>query len=451
MNLKIKQKNFKDIAYKRTRNDWQRAAIIVIFLLLQATAQSYPEKTNVTNTQNFPFKGDIFTGFVPVNNQTLSNIFYTLYGFNNGSIIQPAPLIIWLDGGPGCASVSGTFSMFGPFGVTSRLTNFTLYPRNLTWNTLGHILTVDQPIGTGFSNAFQGEVVKTTEQATAHFQAFIARFYQLFPNFLDNDLYIVGESYAGHYIPAFAHQILSNRSNSYIKLKGVVLGAPWTDASQQVLANSEYFYAAGLVNQKERDYLKTIEFTAVQAIYSGDYEYATNLFDFQRKYMWGITGVDHFNYRDYPGEVAVDDGSVSWLNLTQTQTLLGIPVKMNYIDCTKTVYNNMHADIAVSVSDRLPLLLENIKVLAYAGQDDNDVEPAGIANFLKFVEWDGMRNIEVMPKKTWTMDGEVVGLFKTHLNYTYVTILKSGHIASYDQPGPNYDLLNRFINNIPFD
>ncbi len=99
----------------------------------------------------------------------------------------------------------------------------------------------------------------------------------MFPNFVNNDLDILGESYTGHYIPAFVCQFLSNTSYSYIKLKAVVLGDPWTHRLVQVPTESEYYYATEITNKKIRDYIQLIEATATQAILNQYYEYASNL------------------------------------------------------------------------------------------------------------------------------------------------------------------------------
>lgn len=427
--------------------------IVLLTITLHSHAlHTYPEATNVSNSSYFPFKGDIFTGFIPVNNTSGSNIFYSLYGFNNGSINQSAPLIIWLAGGPGCDSVFGPFARFGPISVGSKDKNYTLSPRHLTWNTLGHLLTLDQPIGTGFSNAFGGEAVKTTDQAAEHFQAFMVRFYQLFPNLIGNDLYMVGVSYAGHFIPAFAHKLLSNTSNSYIKLKGVVIGAPWTDGLRQVSTEGDFYYVGSIANQKIRDYMHRMEITVVQAILSGDYEYASYLADYKGEYIRQLTLASDDSYRKSANDPEnPDDGTNEWLNLTSTQSMLGIPYKVDYGDFSKEVYSNMMADMTISYIDRLPLLLQNIKVLVFACQDDTAVQYSGVVEFLKFVEWDGMRDIEVQPKKVWNVNGKVAGFYKSNLNYTYLTVIDSGHMAPGDQPEPMYDLLNRFINTIPFN
>ena len=66
------------------------------------------------------------------------------------------PLVIWLQGGPGCSGEFGLLAVNGPFKLT-RLSNNTddsiLINNTYSWNNRANLLYVDQPIGTGFSNA----------------------------------------------------------------------------------------------------------------------------------------------------------------------------------------------------------------------------------------------------------------------------------------------------------
>lgn len=69
------------------------------------------------------------------------------------------------------------------------------------WNRLTNVIWVDQPVGTGFS---QGTPTAQNEDDVA------AQFMQFWANFVDTfdltgySVYIVGESYAGMYVPYIA-------------------------------------------------------------------------------------------------------------------------------------------------------------------------------------------------------------------------------------------------------
>lgn len=430
--------------------------LLALVLVSQALAVSFPEVQNVSDPL-FPYAGDNFNGYIQVNNATGSNIYYHLFGYNNGSINNSqVPLLFWLQGGPGCGSEIAMYCELGPYSVianASSPTNYSLIPRNTSWTKLGHVVFVDQPIGSGFSAAQGGEAINTTAQAAVQFQVFIARFFQVFPQFLQNDVYLLGESYAGHWIPAFANYLLTNTSNSYIKLKGVGLGDAWVNPLYQTPVYSTFCYVVGLLNQKERDYIKLLEMQSVQAMLAGDYVYGSLLSNYILDYVCEAGGgCDEDNYRNYPppGEDPVSIAQ-DFLNEAFVQQKLKLPIPYNFSMCSDAVGNNMLADNSESVADKLPLVLNKLKTLIYVGQDDENVNYEGILAYFKRVRWEGVQDLLNQNKSMWTLNGDIVGYFKETGNVTFVTVLKSGHLVPGDQPEPAFDMMNRFINDLPFN
>jgi len=82
---------------------------------------------------------------------------------------------------------------------------------------MGHTVFIDQPIGVGFSYTKDTSkpLVSTARQAADHLVNFLSNFYKQWPALKTSPLYITGESFAGHYIPAFAAKILNN--NTFLK------------------------------------------------------------------------------------------------------------------------------------------------------------------------------------------------------------------------------------------
>ncbi len=60
---------------------------------------------------------------------------------------ETAPVLLWLQGGPGGSSLFGLFNEHGPFIVTKDLT--TLAQRSTTWALTHNLLYIDNPVGTG--------------------------------------------------------------------------------------------------------------------------------------------------------------------------------------------------------------------------------------------------------------------------------------------------------------
>ena len=65
------------------------------------------------------------------------------------------PLIIWLQGGPGCSSMLGMYTENGPYNFryngSSVKERFTFEYNKYSWNNNANVMYVDQPLGTGFS------------------------------------------------------------------------------------------------------------------------------------------------------------------------------------------------------------------------------------------------------------------------------------------------------------
>lgn len=74
------------------------------------------------------------------------------------------------------------------------------------------------------------------------------------PDYVNNDFYITGESYAGHYIPSFASRINQGNKNKegiHINLKGFAIGNGLTDPGIQYQAYTDYALANHLISESD--------------------------------------------------------------------------------------------------------------------------------------------------------------------------------------------------------
>ena len=94
-----------------------------------------------------------------------------------------------------------------------------------TWINSTTMIYIDQPVGTGFS--FGTPLLTNMKDATDEFVYFLTKLWERFPVLSTKDLYLSGESYAGHYIPRFSEAILKNGS---FRLKASLIGDPYTAA-----------------------------------------------------------------------------------------------------------------------------------------------------------------------------------------------------------------------------
>ena len=121
--------------------------------------------------------------------------FYWLCPARTGD--KAAPLLVWLNGGPGSSSMMGLFLENGPYFIDD---DGSLHARNASWNNKFDVLYVDQPAGTGFSVASSPDAYARNQYEVAEaFSAFLANFYRAYPDARTKQLWLTGESYAGKY------------------------------------------------------------------------------------------------------------------------------------------------------------------------------------------------------------------------------------------------------------
>jgi serine carboxypeptidase-like clade II len=171
-----------------------------------------------------------YGGYLDVDQSHGRNLFYWFVESQK----DPAndPIVLWLQGGPGCSSLLGLLSENGPFHADPSGTQVSLNP--YSWNKLANVLYLEAPAGVGFSYSNDKADYTTGDQKTAddNYKAlleFFARHPQM--NSTGRPFYLTGESYAGHYLPDLAARILlGNRmGNPHINLKGFADGNPLTD------------------------------------------------------------------------------------------------------------------------------------------------------------------------------------------------------------------------------
>ncbi|CAH8516892.1 unnamed protein product [Dicrocoelium dendriticum] len=131
-----------------------------------------------------------------------------------------APLILWLNGGPGCSSMEGLLDECGPF----KLVDAKHLEENLwSWNKFANILYLESPVGVGFSYSKDGNVTSDDDMTSLNTYHALLNFLEKFPAYKKRDFYITGESYGGVYIPSLATRILKSKPKDLI-LKGIAVG-----------------------------------------------------------------------------------------------------------------------------------------------------------------------------------------------------------------------------------
>ncbi|KAJ7769203.1 alpha/beta-hydrolase [Mycena maculata] len=187
--------------------------------------QDYFEVTdplpNVTETLARSFAGNVGVNRTGHPNATL---FFWAFEKANGSLTGSAaatdPWIIWLNGGPGASSLLGLMTENGPIHVTG---TYSIVQNNYSYNQLADTFWVDQPVGTGYSTSDPDGYVPDEDQMGEDFVGFLSNLVKIFPSLATRPLYLMGESYAGTYIPYITKTIFST-PNPPVTLRKIAVG-----------------------------------------------------------------------------------------------------------------------------------------------------------------------------------------------------------------------------------
>ncbi|OJT06591.1 Pheromone-processing carboxypeptidase KEX1 [Trametes pubescens] len=171
-----------------------------------------------------------FAGNLPVDRAGHKNDTLFFWGFEreggNGTLTAPAdanntdPWILWLQGGPGSSGMLGLSTENGPIHVLSN-GSWVLNP--YSWNTLADTVWMDQPVGTGFSTSDSKGYAADEDQIAEDFLKFLTNLVKVFPSLATRPLYLMGQSYAGHFIPYIVKNMFGRPSNP-VTLANIAIG-----------------------------------------------------------------------------------------------------------------------------------------------------------------------------------------------------------------------------------
>ena len=256
----------------------------------------------------------------------------------------------------------GLFFENGPYYLPN---GTTMIDRSVgNWNQKYNVLYLDQPIGTGYSVAGTAKAYVTNEDEVASdLYYFLQQWYKVYPAYTSSPLYLTGESYGGHYIPAFAAKIITeNQAGMQVPLKGVAIGDGLTDPCKQEDTKPRAAYDMGLIDTKT--FLKAKEATVKLSIAcaAGDFKLAHD-YRSAMEDLVSSSGINMYDVRVFGNYDDLHDRLDEFLNLPETKAMLH--VGDNSYGTDAQVSDALYDDVMQSQADKFPLLLENIRVLLY--------------------------------------------------------------------------------------
>ncbi|ELU03230.1 hypothetical protein CAPTEDRAFT_227023 [Capitella teleta] len=376
-----------------------------------------------------------------VNVRENAHMFWWLYHVESNA--TDAPLILWLQGGPGSSSTGfGNFQEIGPLDVN-------LKPRNHSFSG----------VGTGYSyvtdeSAYTTDVSMIAADLVTLFQEFM----HTLPSYQKTPFYIFCESYGGKMTAAFAYALHQAIQQGEIKcnFQGVALGDSWISPVDYVKTWGPYLYATSLVGEKG---LKSIALAAdqcVNATLQGKFTEATELWSKLESVVEEETnGVNFYNILSWDSQLAVSaadhsdplrqlfmrhvaptqNDALSDLMNGKVKQMLGIPKEVTWGGQAGQVFEKQAGDFMKPVVDIVDKLLAqtDLQVIVYNGQLDLICDTMGTEEWVRSLDWSEMSAYYAAERHPFSTQGSYPsGYMKKHKQLSFYWILDAGHMVPAD-------------------
>ncbi len=377
---------------------------------------------------------------------------------------ESAPLVIWLNGGPGCSSMDGLFLELGPFRLDGKeKSSIKMNPNS--WHTQANMLFIDQPVGTGLSyTRGKAGYAGSDEVINDHFYEFIQNFFKIHTKYVLPDgggttrhVYFAGESHAGHYIPNMVKHLLEkNKADAGIKVdvQGAALGNPWVDPKNQYDA-SELAHSLAIISKGQQNHLDEQKARCQKELRTGKYTSRTcfGLLDdiISASTAGGLPKVLMYDARKYvhstrdfpPGKADVE----RYMNRGDVRRALHVEEStQRFRECADPPFDALaHQDGKGATTELAYVLDAGVRVLVYSGQYDLICNHLGTEAALRGLDWNGKDNWGESHPGVWQVNHQPAGYSRQYRNLQSLVVLNSGHMVPLDQPEVALEMFRGFL------
>ncbi|XP_043288511.1 venom serine carboxypeptidase-like [Venturia canescens] len=389
-----------------------------------------------------------YAGYFTVDKLFNSNLFFWYFPAKHNSV--SAPVVLYLEGGPGVTSFFSLFFQNGPFSMGSEKGCLEL--RSESWTNKHNVIYIDSPVGTGYSfTDWSGALSTEAVEVGDKLRDAMVQFFELFPALRSNDFFVAGESYAGKFVPPTAYAITSYnkiaKEEKRINLKGIAIANGYTDPLNQ-LVYGDYLYEMGLIDANGREQFLVLEKEGRDLILEKQHSAAHGVFekliadkDSLFKNLTGYSSTLNILEINDPVEL---EAAFDWVKHPNVRRALHVG-NNEFTPNSAKVYDRLRDDATQSQAHYVSALLEHYSVLIYTGHLNIICPYPAVQNYLQQLTWSGAEEFKTSKREFWRVaGGELAGYMRKAGNLREVLVLNAGHLSSRDQPRWTLELLEKF-------
>ncbi|CAN6345359.1 unnamed protein product [Urochloa humidicola] len=422
-----------------------------------------------------------FAGYVTVNQWHGRALFY--WFFEAQTTPEQKPLLLWLNGGPGCSSIGyGAASELGPLRVVRQ--GAALKFNEYAWNKglslflclpEANLLFLESPVGVGFSYTnTSSDLDKLNDDFVAEdAYSFLVNWLERFPEYKDREFYIAGESYAGHYVPQLAELVYERskgkKGKAYINFKGFIVGNPITNDYYDSKGLAEYAWSHAVVPDEVYNCIKKYcDFknsnwsddcnAAMDTIYSQYQEidiyniYAPKCLLNQTSASSTTQAFFENDQDQFRRRIRIFSGydpcyssyAQDYFNNQEVQKAFHANVSGllpgKWLVCSNPILNSYNFSVFSVLPIYSKLIKAGLRVWLYSGDADGRVPVIGSRYCVEALD---------LPIKTqwqpWYLDKQVAGRFVEYHGMSMVTVRGAGHLVPLNKPAEGLMLINTFL------
>nr|CCC93327.1 putative serine carboxypeptidase III precursor [Trypanosoma congolense IL3000] len=452
------------------------AASIIVVLIANIVYPSHSYSLRTTGSGWGPCDPDVkqWSGYFDIPGKKADkHYFYWAFGPRDAN--PQAPVLLWMTGGPGCSSSLALLAENGPCLVNETTGN--IYRNQYSWNNHAYVIYIDQPAGVGFSYADKDDYDKNEAEVSEDMYNFVKAFLGKHTELRNNDFFVVGESYGGHFAPATAYRINKGNRNGEglkVRLAGLAVGNGFTDPYTQTASYPRLAWdwcqkALGKPCVSEEAH-KLMKLSALQCekvlnacSKANDTlaEASCQLSPEACKPIISLFSLNGLNVYDIRKKCDQDGcynfkGLNDFMNRADVQKSLGVkPTVWN--DCNMKVYSMFAVDFFKNFNYTVSGLLDDgIRVMIYAGDMDFICNWIGNKEWTLALQWSGSKAFaNATDKQFSTAAGTAAGRVRSvasdtsPIHFSFVQVYGAGHMVPMDQPAAASTIIEAFMKNKP--